>query len=292
MASAFIGLNENNAGINFDSRYIAYGLRKSGNLQSIGGWPRLLLKSVNLDPTRPSSYSETSVTDILFGFSVQGAIAPIVFINGSGVSCGSSKVGDTTTFLFLLASASTKFYYFDLMSDNGPINGVKCWNEAGDLTFNSSQIPLNVIASVTAPQPPATDPRLPNQYGAVYQGGSNGWDKPSGLAGYFTSFTSRIFVPVASGDCAACITFSRSMGQGRRERSSPPDPANSPALTNLMATMEGCFGVNGGVTFVACDAAHTTMYGSTSAANSYFDIPAVLPDALVIRSSDYPFPYN
>ncbi len=289
MSASFLAFKEDTSQL-FDTRYIAYGLRKSGYLQQVGSWPRLYLRSINLDPSNPSNYSETSQTDVLFGFSVEGAIAPIVFINGSGISCGSSKVGTVTTFFFMLASANTRFYYFDTMRDSGPINGLKCWNEANVLTFNSSQVPLNIVANLSAP-PPAN--AVGSGYGVVYQGGSNGWDRPSGLSGYYVSWTSRVFVPIGSGDFAASIIFSRTMGQGKRENSPSPDPFWSPAVVNLMSCMDGCFGGSGGITFVAADAARTTMYSSNSFPNAYFDIPAgVLPNALVIRSSDYPFPYN
>ncbi|WP_145186148.1 hypothetical protein [Pseudomonas sp. URMO17WK12:I11] len=289
MSARFVALREDTSQL-FDTRYIAYGLRKSGYLQQVGSWPRLYLRSIQLDPSNPSNYSETSQTDILFGFAVEGAVAPIVFINGSGISCGSSKVGNITTFFFMLASASTKFYYFDTMRDSGPINGLKCWNEANVLTFNSSQVPLNIIANVAAP-PPGNP--LASGYGVVYQGGSNSWDRPSGVSGYYVSWTSRVFMPIGAGEFAASIIYSRTMGQGKRERSPSPDPGLSPAIVNLMACMDGCFGSSGGITFVAADAARTTMYQSNAYVNTYFDIPAgVLPNALVIRSSDYPFPYN
>lgn len=276
----------------FDTEKITYGLLKSGYMTLLLNWPRLDYRSANLPPNEGSSYSESSITDAIHGFSVTGAIAPIVFIVGSGISCGSSRSGDTTTFYYIGASPSTKFYYFDTMRDTLNGAGLKCYDEAGTLTFNSLQYPLNIVATISAPPPPA--PTVINgvaTYGVPFVGATRLAMRFINSGPYYC--VARVFISVGSGEFAAATTFSRSFGQGRMDGMSAPGTP-FPAVTNQQAHMDGAHGASGGIYFMACDAARTTMYwGAPVTYNSYYGIPTdKYPEALVIRTDNLPFPFN
>ncbi|MNC57752.1 hypothetical protein D3C75_1074320 [compost metagenome] len=101
----------------------------------------------------------------------------------------------------------------------------------------------------------------------------------------------RVFIAVGSGEFAASTTFSRSFGQGIMDNMSAP--GTFMAAGAMQAHMDGAYGADGGIYFMACDAARTTMLYSTTAAQSYFDIPTDrYPQALVIKTDDLPFPFN
>ncbi|MFV3402885.1 hypothetical protein ACNFIC_02870 [Pseudomonas sp. NY15463] len=274
----FIGYKEDQS-ILFDADKICYGLLKSGYLERITGWRRLRLRSIDLNPGSPSSWAEAGTAEPILGFSVEGAVAPIVFITGSGSPCGSSKVGDVTTFYYISANTNTKFYYFDTMRDSGPINGVKCFREDGVLTFNSSQRPLNIVATVTPP-PPRADGRWPYQGGVRFIG--------SIFPGGPVNVINRVGVSLGtSEEYAAYVNFTRTAAVG------PVDGS----YFFLSAVQEGAYGVVGGVEFMFCIAARSTELDQSRVANEDFnrwrDIPTSrYPKALVIRTRDYPFPYN
>lgn len=279
--SARLLINKEDGNLLIDTEKITYGLLKSGYLELLTMWPRLDLRSGQLDPSSPSSWKESTVRDSVFGFSVSGAVAPIVFISGLGSACGSSKSGDTTTFYFIGATTATKYYYFDTMRNTIFGAGLKCYDEAGVLTFNSLQRPLNIVATVTAPNRPAQYPGLPGYYTAPYIGASvtNGSISPGAAANVLV----RVTVPLAAGEYAASISFSRSAGMGARDSYYP----------YLMTIQEGAGGVSGGVQFMFCVAARTTELISNSYPNGFFNIPVDrYPTALVIRTEDLPFPFN
>ena len=275
----------------FDTEKITYGLLKSGYLSFQLNWPRLDHRSAQLPPNEGSSFSESSIADPIHGFSVTGAIAPIVFITGSGISCGSSKSGDTTTFYFIGASPSTKFYYFDTMRNNLSGAGLKCYDESGALTFNSLQRPLDIVSVIQAPPPPT--PTIWNGirlYGMPFVGATKQATRFISSGPYYC--VARVFISIGAGEYAASTTFSRSIGQGAMDNmSSPGNPF--PAGVYMQANMDGAYGAAGGIYFMCCDAARTTMVLSTTAAQSYFDIPTDrYPQALVIKTDDLPFPFN
>lgn len=289
--SAGLKVYKENGQLLFDTEKITYGLLKSGYLSFQVNWPRLYHRSAQLPPNEGSSYAESSITDAVHGFSVTGAVAPIVFITGSGISCGSSKSGDTTTFYFIGASPSTKFYYFDTMRNTLNGAGLKCYDESGVLTFNSLQYPLNIVARINAPPPPT--PTVINgiaMYGVPFAGATKQATRFISSGPYYC--VARIFIAIGSGEFAASTTFSRSFGQGIMDNmSSPGNPF--PAYGSMQAHMDGAYGAAGGIYFMACDAARTTMLYSTTAANSYFDIPTDrYPQALVIKTDNLPFPFN
>lgn len=275
----------------FDTDKITYGLLKSGYLTFQVNWPRLVYRSANLPPNEGSSYSESSLTDAIHGFSVTGAIAPIVFIVGSGISCGSSRLGDTTTFYYIGASPSTKFYYFDTMRNTLSGAGLKCYDESGTLTFNSLQYPLNIVATISAPAPPPTIWNGVANYSVPFAGATKLATRFINSGPYYC--LSRIFIPVGSGEFAASTTFSRSFGQGRMDGMSAPG-SPFPATVYQQAHMDGAYGASGGIYFMACDAARTTMYdGAPVTYNYFYDIPTDrYPEALVIKTDNLPFPFN
>ncbi|ENB9666612.1 hypothetical protein ABJB81_005008 [Pseudomonas putida] len=275
----------------FDTGKITYGLLKSGYLSFQVNWPRLDHRSLQLPPDQGSSFSESATVDAIHGFSVIGAIAPIVFISGSGISCGSSKDGDTTTFYYIGASPSTRFYYFDTMRNTLTGAGLKCYDENEVITFNSLQRPLNIAAVIQAPPPPA--PTMSNGqalYGVPFAGASKVGMRFISSGPFYC--VARVFIPIGAGEYAASTTFSRSFGQGRMD--SMAVPGNPfPAYVYMQAQMDGAYGATGGIYFMACDAARTTMVQSTSSPNFYFDLPTDrYPQALVIKIDSLPFPFN
>lgn len=284
MTTGFISFKQDGS-VLYDTSKISYGLLKSGYLALVASWPRLSLRSIQLDPNDPASWAE-GVGEPVYGFSVTGAVAPIVFIAGSGSQCGSSKVGDVTTFYFISATASTKFYCFDTMRDMGLITGFKCWREDGVLTFNSYQRPLNIVGSATAPQPGPIIIDGTNYRGTPYVGGvgSLGPISPGGPP----NVISRVFVAISGSDeYAASVNFTRTAGRG------PTDGY----YQYLVALQEGAYGVAGGVEFMFCFAARTTELPASKAPNLsrnvYFDVPTDrYPVALAIKTSQYPFPFN
>jgi hypothetical protein len=275
----------------FNTDNITFGLLKSGYLEFLLSWPRLDYKSNNLDPGSGSSYSESSFVDAIHGFSVTGAVAPIVFINGPGISCGSSKSGDTTTFYYIASSPATKFYYFDTMRDTLSGAGLKCYDESGVLTFNSLQYPLNVIEVISAPAPPTpTVYNGINQYTVPFVGAAKAGKRFINSGVYYC--VASVFISVGSGDYATSTTFSRSFGQGIMDSMSVPGTP-FPAYSYQQAHMDGAYGSSGGIYFMSCDAARTTMYPNTSAYNRYYSIPTDrYPQALVIQTDGLPFPFN
>lgn len=262
----------------FDTEKITYGLLKSGYLSLQASWPRLKLRSAQLNPTDPASWAETSPVDQIHGFVVTGAVAPIVFISGPGNTAGSSKSGDTTTFLFVGASTATKFYYFDTMRNTLTGAGLKCFDESGALTFNSLQHPLNIIAAVQPPPPGgAIAPGSPWR-NLPHSGGSNI------NAGYNPGPSATVTVAVpGGGDLAASINFTRGCtlwGVG--------------AYPYTAAASEGAYGTSGGVIFRFRLATRTTEAPGGATSNTLWaNIPTDrYPTALVIRTENLPFPFN
>ncbi len=272
--AAGLRVYKENGSLLLDTEKITYGLLKSGYLSQLTTWPRLFYRSDNLDPNDPSSYQEGNPRDPVFGFSVNGAVAPIVFITGPGSTSGASKSGDVTSFYYLGADASTKFYYFDTMRNTETGAGLKCFSQGGELTFNSLQYPLNIIASVQAPLPGPTIPNTSGQRFSPYAGGSVSVSSSNGPL-------AEVLVPISGGEFAASITFTRSCGfSGDR-----PYPY-------LCGLQEGAYGVSGGVRFMFRLGGRTTEYLRVGA-NTFLDLPTDrYPTALVIRTETLPFPFN
>lgn len=278
----------------FDTDYICYGLVKSGYMAYQQTWQRRTLKSSQLDPNDGANWYPVTVTydpthksDALYGFTISNAISPIVFIVGPGCLNGTSLSGNSLTFHYSNADASTKFYCFDLMADN--IAGspyMKTRDVNGVLTFNSLQPPLNVVYAIQAPLPPAPSG---SNYAFTYAGGYN-YSLNSGPVNEYnwSRLISRIDIPLAGGyEYAAYLPWSRSVGIYDAF-----DLGGGPAFAQY-GGIEGAFGGVGNMSFIFGAAAGTTYFRPPSANTHFFSLPVDrFPVALVIKTSNLPFPYN
>lgn len=283
-----------NGEILFDTALISYGLVKSGNMVFQTYWTRKHLRSAQLDPNDGANWTTSVSTsdpqaDPLHGFTVSNAVSPIVFIVGSGCLQGTARTGNTLTFYYANASTNTKFYCFDLMQDNIPGRPyLKTYTEAGVITFNSLQPPLNVIAAIQAPGPGSLDQY--GRYSTVYAGGTNSVRSVAGASSR-ARVDSKIDIAIGAGvEYAAYLPWSRSCTVW--------DLLSDPTYTLwLYAGAEGAYGRTGGISFLMGAAAATTEsnpsnQGVTLGA-TYTSLPTDrYPVALVIRTENLPFPYN
>jgi len=280
----------------FDTDKITYGLVKSGYMTYLQSWTRKALISSTLDPNNGSSWTQTTATagtaqaDSMYGFTVYNALSPIVFIVGTGCLNGTSVSGNAMTFYYANADANTKFYCFDLMSDN--IAGspyLKTFDTTGRITFNSLQPPLNVATAVQAPGPGATD--MYGRYVTTYAGGYNVRRQVSS-GQEVAKIDSRVDIALVAGvEFAAFLPWSRTC------------TINDIAVgTNVFpftqyGGSEGAYGRVGGMSFLFGAAGGTTQaYPNSSgytATTSYVNIPTDrYPIALLIATTNYPFPFN
>lgn len=285
----------------FDTALICYGLVKSGNMTFQSYWTRRELKSSQLDPNNGANWTVAVATstmpqggaDPIHGFTVSNAVSPIVFIVGSGCLQGTAKSGDDLTFYYANASASTKFYCFDLMQDNLAGNPyLKTFTSDGVITFNSLQIPLNVVSAIEAPVPGAVT--YGGRYGTAYVGGSNSV-RSSGGAASNPRVDSKVDIEISAGiEYAAYLPWSRSAVCW--------DLLSTSNTAFVYGSSEGAFGRVGGISFLMGAAAATTesspAVGGGSGSGpfgqaSYANLPTDrYPVALVIRTDNLPFPYN
>lgn len=296
---AYLIVKKDNGEQLFDTNLICYGLVKSGYMTYQQTWTRRQLRSVQLDPNDGANWTPVNVlvdpskkTDSLHGFTVENAVSPVVFIVGPGAANGAKVTGTSITFYFACASTSTKFYCFDLMSDNipgGPF--LKIWKDTGQLTFNSLQPPLNVVNAINAPPlGPRGGPNRPEDWrDPAYAGGYNVSLNAGNSQGDFSRILSRVDLPLSAGkEYAAYLPWSRSCGIN------DPSPNLGYEAYSQHGGVEGAFGRVGGISFMFCSAAGTTeqfnpVYGSPS----FFGIPTDrAPTALVIETANLPFPYN
>ena len=284
----------------FDTDLISYGLVKSGYMAYIESWSRRQKAALNTDPNDGNSWSPVLITtnpayraEAMHGFTVT-ATAPIVFITGRGTSAGFRRVGNTVTYYYANASPSTKYYCFDLMADN--IAGspyLKTYNSDGVLTFNSLQPPLNVVETIQAPVPGAVinNNNLPaGSRATAYTGGYNVADFSGAISQYNLSRLLSIRdLPLTAGvEYAAFLPWSRSIGIFDYNSMGNQDMA-------LYGGAEGAYGRVGGMSFMFGPSG-----GSTYAPNAYFasvnaftQIPTDrYPVAMVIETTNLPFPYN
>lgn len=265
----------------FDIDRISYGLLKSGYLSLVDRWGRYYLRSANLPPTDESSWTYRDLLDPICGISVANSVSPIVFLVGDGTPCGESISGNVRTLYFSGATPNTKAFVFDLMRDVGERSGMECYDAAGRISFTTGMPPLNIVATVDPPPIGPVYPGLPNEQinGPVYVGGHTEESRPWGTSDYLWTKGVGV-VSVLSGELAACLTFSRSAGmqQGFYQ----------------LGVAEGCGGSNGQVRFYFCPAVATTsVFIGGSGGNAWFDVPRDrAPQALVIRATDYPFPFR
>lgn len=261
----------------------------------INSWTRKILRSAQLDPNDGANWTATTATsgtgfaDSMHGFMVANAISPIVFIVGPGCLQGTSISGTSMTFYYACADTSTKFYCYDLMADNmAGTTFLKTYNTGGRITFNSLQVPLNVEGAVQAPGPGGLDPN--GRYKTTYAGGSNR-HRQAGVGGQVTKVDSYIDIGLASGvEYAAFLPWSRSC------RINDLYSGNAFTLTQYGGA-EGAYGMTGGVSFMFGAAGGTTEAhpggGGQSIPYSFENIPTDrYPSALVIRTTNLPFPFN
>lgn len=285
MAGKFVSYREQDQALLFDTDYISYGLKKSGYLTLIGNWPQKYLRSIQLDPNNGGNWDEDSTPkEPIYGISLIKWSSPIAFLVGDGSPCGETLVNGVKTLLFVGASASTKAYVFDLMTDDGPITGLKCYKEnPWELTFNSGQPPLNIIASVQAP---GLGRLVSSNFDYRYEAYAGGYNSLIGTNGGTTYFQMKSYadVPIMAGELAAAITFTRSAAC---------NGSNAGAGGFEYGCQEGCGGYSGGVRFMFTVAAATTRSNVGSFPYNYWrQIPSIFPVALVIRTAGLPFPFN
>ena len=291
MASGGLVAKKPDGSLLYDTRNISYGLVKSGYLAYIGNWRRLQLRGINVDPNLGSSWTDQGRPgDNQFGFTLDNPQSPIVFLVGRGTATGVSVSGTAKTFLYAGGSASTKFFCFDLMRDDG-LSGpaLKARNEAtGLLTFLSRQRPLNVIASIRAPNPGPVD-----SYGrpvTTYAGGRNekiAYQNQDGPA----ILHSVVDISLESGlEYAAFLPWSRSCGV-------IDSYTLSSVYTTTYGLTEGACGRLGGISFFFAPPGRTTQQdwppNSASFPYSFHSLPTDrFPSALVIKTAGLPFPFN
>lgn len=284
MGAGLIAKDQND-NLLFNTSNITYGLVKSGNLSFIENWRRLELRGINLDPSKGSSWTDSSrLGDNQYGFSVSNAISPIVFIVGKGVSTGFQISGNTHTYMYAGGDANTKYYCFDLMRDdgvNGP--GLKTRDINGNITFNSRQTPLNVVTAITAPVP-----------GAL---GANG--KP--LLTYVGGRNERINYQTASQSAVVQCIVDIALDGGVEYASFLPWNRGCGCITEgvqgggsrLFGVSEGSYGRVGGISFIFSPPGRQTEQDYTPYAyTSYESIPSVRPTALVIKTTNLPYPFT
>lgn len=275
----------------FDTGYITHGLVKSGYLQADETWPRKYLKGTNVDPNDGGSYEDSFRDgDQMFSITINNAISPICFIVGKGCLQGTYRSGNTIKFLYSGGDTNTKAYVFDLMSDN--ISGVppwlKCRNQQGVVTFNSLQVPLNVLYSIQAPAPAGLDQY--NRYTQPYSGGT--WAIIRAQTANADSVAHFVAdVPLNGGiEYAVFLNFSRG-AQGYLAQQ----------MTGVgglvIGQSEGAYGRVGGMSFMFGPAGATTSITQTgvgySIPGSVQNLPTDrYPTALVIATTVLPFPFN
>lgn len=274
----------------FDTTKISYGFVKSGYMVYIDRWMRYRKPFTNTDPDAGSSWTPMAAGDAIHGFSVSNARSPIVFIVGSGTLTGTSISGGVTTFLYTNASTNTKCYVFDLMSDDipgGPY--LKTWNTEGQITFNSLQRPLNIVASI---KPPGIGPAVGDGYGGYFNCYNGG----------YTTFVSDLSIPqAASYLCAIAIQITPGVEYAAYlpwSRACRCDFVFNTGGPTYFGASEGAYGGVGGISFIFGPSG-ATLNGSFTFGPGYRatarwqNIPTDrLPEALVIETSKYPFPYG
>ncbi|MGY2285150.1 hypothetical protein [Pseudomonas gingeri] len=286
MSSPKLVVSKEDRSILFDTRYIAYGLKKSGYLAYIQSWSRRTFKGGNVDPAWGGNWNESVVTgpsatsDGVYGFTLSGAKSPIVFIVGSACRVGSNRNSDgSITFYYCGVVGSVKFYCFDLMSNDipgGPY--LKTFLENGEISFSSLQPPLNIINSFQAPPPYLS---LESGTTAPYLGGYKSFISSPRSAYFYYD------VALSSGvEYASFLPWSR--GGGLIMGTEAPGPGFG------HSTIEGSYGRIGGIGFMFGPAAGGQASQSQSVAQTTWlnTASAPRPSALVINTAGLPFPYN
>lgn len=285
----------------FDTQFITYGLLKSGPLRTVDVWSRYRLRSLELNPNDESSWTPYNPHSLITGIDITGAQSPIVFTTGDAVRIGEYVSGSTRTLLFWTADQNCKAYVFDLMRDRGGKTGMQAFDQFGTLTFTTDMPPLNIFASINPPPLDAIIPgtgnlQFPNQQYQVYAGGTieerfNPWNNTA----YYPELKGVGQVHSGhNGEVAAYLTFSRAGGVIWRSGGSFVVNGQGGSQGYVHGTTEGVGGTsNGFVRFFMTPGPTGTTTQFTSNNNTWFDIPRDrAPSALVIRTSEYPYPFG
>ena len=293
MSKAKLVVRKSDGSLLYDTENISYGLVKSGYLSYNSNWRRWTLRAINLDPNLASSWKESGVPgDDQHGFTVDNPQSPIVFLVGRGTATGVTVSGSTKTYLYAGASTATKYYCFDLMrNDSLPSPWLKTRSQvSGQMTFNSNQNPMNVVASIRAPDPGPLD-----RFGRpafTYVGGRNERIAFFSRAGSAIAH-SLVDVNLDAGtEYAAFLPWNRSCGIIDASPSS--DGGGAPMVYGMT---EGAFGRVGGISFFFAPPGRTTEdywpTSNTAGSYSYMNLPTSrFPSALVIKTAGLPFPFN
>lgn len=274
MAKAALIARDSAGNILYDTSKSIYGLIKSGPVEYHGTWSRL----------QPSGGWSVFYDDI-YKFVVENAISPIVFVTGACNQPQQSKEGNKHVFYFAGPVSGINVYCFDIMAPifTGP--ALKTRAEDGKFTFNSLQLPLNVIGSSTPPPP--TGPWSETAPVAAFAGGTSsvvvGQPTGSRLGGFRGWFWTRALDPAKT--YAAHIPWSRGCwctGQ-----------LNSDTIYRG-SRHEGCYGQAGSIVHCFWTSPETT-YGSLHSTTPQ-GITALTvdprPSCSYIDTSQYPFPFD
>lgn len=292
MSNAKLVARKTDGSLLYDTGNISYGLVKSGYLSFNSNWRRWILKGINVDPNLASSWKESGLPgDDQFSFTIENPQSPIVFLVGRGTATGVVVSGSAKSYLYSGASAATRYYCFDLMrNDSLPSPWLKTKSQdSGQITFNSNQNPMNVVASIRAPDPGPLD-----RFGrpaTTYIGGRN---ERIAFQSQTSSAIAHSLVDInldAGAEYAAFLPWNRSCGI---IDASPQADGGAPLVYGVT---EGAFGRMGGISFFFAPPGRTTEdywpTTNTGVGYSYLNLPTTrYPSALVIKTAGLPFPFN
>lgn len=266
-----------------DSNYICMGLIKTGYMQSLGSWQRYRRESANSSNMIP--YSQF---DPVHGFTVR-ATAPLVFVSGRSVFHRAERVGENITFYFGASSTTARYFVFDLMSERQQAAKLLLRNRDGVVTFDSLQLPLNVLGTVIPPLPQYQNSQLQG-FGVPYAGGSSSF---TGSGNFTTAFCTWTTNPVGGigKDLAANIPWNRG--------------ANNTWNVNYetaFSSIEGVYGNGSSISFMFMTEAGGNFNNFARAPfpqNLVIGLPAFMyvpvdrrPEASFIDVTNLPFPYD
>lgn len=270
----------------YDTSKAIYGLIKSGPVEYAGRW---------------SKY-QSIFTDPMYSFRVTNAISPIVFTVGS---CGrpyQSKEGNDTVFYFAGPVGGIRVYCFDLMRPifKGP--ALKTRSETDSFTFNSSQMPLNIVGSNTPPPPtgpwsPPPSLQVPTNPVGGFYGGS--WyhaqeeyvdrgNPGNSIAGFRCNYYDFVADPTRTKTFAAYLPWSRGCFQvGETNAAS--------GRYSIYGEEEGCSGIGAGLirhVFWTAPETTYTFINNQNRGGIYSLTVEPRPACMYIDTADYPYPFN
>lgn len=256
-------------GLLVDSNYICLGLVKSGYMESLDSVQRYMQLYAN--STQVGYYNKY---DPIHGFSVR-AVAPLVFVSGQSVFVGQTRVDDIVTFRFGGASTSVRYWVFDLMANRGSGAKLRLRSEDGAVTYDSDQIPLQIIG-----QQIPTLPTSSTFYNQPYSGGST---TASGSGGSTTVYGRWSIAVPGVADAAVNLPWSRGAGHNEYGRRGA-----------LFSALEGAYGSGGSVFFMFMTEPggfYNPYYPDLE--RTWLNVPTNRrPSAAIIDAAGLPFPYD